>query len=409
MPDPSPLLATPIGSHFLSVSDPPVRQESHSPAGSDPPGDNDAMGDVDNWGLKTGILGASSSANFMRSIHKVVDGTKTPDNGRVNSTGIAWDRLINGRLYQRQRRNSHSPEYVLPPRKTADRLVDIHWKFSQSIFPWLDRIRFMKWYDALWTGHEDQDFHVDDQVFYCILNIVFAISYKLDPSVGPEEQDALSSAHFLRAQKLLSFNLLELVNLEMVQALLLMGQYLQSTNMPRQCYQCIGMAIWISQDMGLHRPEALLSIRNQHEGEMARRAWHGCILMDRVISMTFGRPTRISHQTAMQSPSPSAIDDEFLERSGSGQGKQPADQPSKLHFFVAYCELHIILGNILSTFYAARTTSGLNTPLEQAHSNTTAGKQNVDKLLQFEKALNQSRTLRPNRNRFSRSDRKFGL
>lgn len=366
-----------------------MRQPSPSPVESDPPGDNDAMGNVDNWGLKAGLLGASSSASFMRSISKVADGTSTPIHDQV-AQRISSSHASSRNLYRKRTRiaDTSAVEYVLPARKIADRLLDIHWNLSQVIFPWLDRLRFMKWYHNLWTNHVgQQDPYVDEQIYYCMLNTIFAISYKLDPSVPPEGQENLSNAHFERAQKLLCFNLLEIGHINLVQALLLMGQYLQSTNMPQQCFQCIGLAIWIAQDIGLHVPETCLATESQHDREMALRSWHGCLLMDRITSMTFGRPTRISQEVARQSPLPAALDDEYFDSDGVGSGSQPKDQPSKMFFFVAYCELHLILGDILLTFYAPRTPPGLKSPGLQVHDHI-GGKQNVDKLLQFDKMLN---------------------
>ena len=202
-----------------------------------------------------------------------------------------------------------------------------------------------------------------------------------------EEQDILSNAYFARAQKLLCFNLLEIGHINLVQALLLIGQYLQSTDMPQQCFQCIGLAIWIAQDIGLHIPETCLALETQHDREIALRTWHGCLLMDRITSMTFGRPTRISQEVALHSLMPAPMDDEYFDINGTGSGLQPENQPSKVACFVAYCELHFVLGDILQTFYASRTTPGLKSTGARG-TDINGAKQNVDKLLQFDRSLN---------------------
>lgn len=345
------------------------------------------MGNVDNWGLKVGLLGASSSASFMHSIFQAVEGSDMPEPDRLARL-IASSHTSGLTPYGKRAQNANvqNTEYFLPPRKTANRLLAVHWTLSQCIFPWVDRLRFMRWYEGLWTGREDTDRHVDEQVYHCILNTIFATSYKLDTSLNASDQETMSNTHFQRAQKLFCLDLMDVSHIELVQALLLMGQYLQSTHMSRRCFQCIGLAIWIAQDMGLHIPETLSLIKSQHDREMARRTWHGCILMDRITSMTFGRPTRISQASALQSPLPTVMDDEYFDTAGPGTGKQPEHQPSIMSFFVAYCRLHLILGDILSAFYVPRTPDEPNLP-DRLHHSGSAGKQNIDKILQYEKAL----------------------
>jgi hypothetical protein len=87
------------------------------------------------------------------------------------------------------------------------------------------------------------------------------------------------------------------------------------------------------------------------------------------------------------SPLPSAIDDEFLDDTGSEEGVQPTGQPSQLDFFIAYCELHIILGDILSFFYISRMQPGYSPPAEQFPKESLVGDGHFDKLVQLEKAL----------------------
>jgi hypothetical protein len=367
----------------------PSVRRSKSPNESVASIDRDAMGDVDSWGLRVGLLGTSSSASFMKQIQTAVDGRETLDGG--HGTKGARSSHVSTRTLRRtpvRKITSHSADYVLPPRKTADRLMTIHWNYSHVIFPWLDRLQIMKCYEDLWTGNEDPDPYMDTQVFYGILNTIFAISYKLDPEVQPNEQEELSVVYFARAQKLLSFNILSIGLFELIPALLT-GQYLQSTNMPRECFQSIGLAIWIAQDMGLHLPDTTSSVEGQHEREMARRVWYGCILMDRVASMTFGRPTRISQETATLAPPPTAMDDEYFNELGTGI--QPAGEPSRLDFFLQYCGLHNILGDILETFYTLPASANNHSKFEYVRLENSPVTQDVNKLLEFDKALNEWR------------------
>lgn len=354
---------------------------THSPPldADDLDGDSETAGHANGWIVKAGLLGASSSASFIRSICKAVDGDETPKTEKAVPERRASRNPVQGKRIRSS--SIYSAEYVLPPRKVADRLLDLHWKHSH--IPWIDRLRFLGWYEGLWAGNENPKPDVDEQVYYCMMNIAFALAYKEDPTVSPDDQEALSESHFIRAQKLLCFNLLDITYIGLVQALLLMGQYLQSTNMTRQCFQCVGLAILVAQNLRLHIPQTISAIRSQHDREMARRAWHGCILMDRITSMTFGQPIRISQDVARQAPFPAAIDDEYLH-DGDSEGTQPIGIPSKLNFYVAFCKLHIILGDILSTFHHGPAPLSHGSSVE---SDALAVKHDIDKIIEFDKAL----------------------
>lgn len=78
-----------------------------------------------------------------------------------------------------------------------------------------------------------EDVHyLDQRVFHCILNLVFAIACKLDPAASPGMQESSSSVYLTRARSLFGLDLLDISDFHLVKASLLMSQYLQSTNMP---------------------------------------------------------------------------------------------------------------------------------------------------------------------------------
>ena len=71
----------------------------------------------------------------------------------------------------------------------------------------------------------------------------------------------------------------------------------------------------------------------------------------RILSMTFGRLPTTSRACATCVPFPTAIDDEHLSLDSSLIGHQPPGEPSKMAFFNATLQLHIILGDILTRLY----------------------------------------------------------
>src|SRR5579862_962380 len=62
---------------------------------------------------------------------------------------------------------------VLPPRRTADHLVDLYFKYVHTLYPWLHEPSFRAQYESLWTTPNTPN--EDDPLFYCLLNLVLAL------------------------------------------------------------------------------------------------------------------------------------------------------------------------------------------------------------------------------------------
>lgn len=159
-------------------------------------------------------------------------------------------------------------------------------------------------------------------------------------------------------------------SIQVVQALMLMAQYLQTLTLSNKCWVVVGMAIRVAQGIALHLDVAGES---QARREERRRTWYACVLLDRqvlsfvkstmaserffrnastnhsflrVLSMTFGRPLMLELRST--APLPAMIDDEFLTATANvASGTQPADVPAKSAFFVSIIQLSNITAEVL--------------------------------------------------------------
>ncbi|CAG9983791.1 unnamed protein product [Clonostachys byssicola] len=264
----------------------------------------------------------------------------------------------------------------LPPRPAADRFVDLFWTNMHSLYPFLHWPSFHDRYLTLWSPQVNLQAYgatdsldgpvnvyystIDDGLFHCMLNVVLALGVLHDTGIRQQERDEISETFFKRAKTLLDLDALESGSVALVQVLLLMGQYLQTRDITTSCWNIVGMAIRVAQGMGLHRePEdwdqngsSSYRASDQLEEEMRRRAWAGCALLDRILSLTYGRPPMIhgsiSHGTIVL---PSAIDDELLSRVAGAPGCQPSDTPGLVECYVHALKLQDILGHVLTSFY----------------------------------------------------------
>ena len=165
---------------------------------------------------------------------------------------------------------------VLPPRRTADHLVGLYFKYVHTLYPWLHEPSFRAQYEGLWMA--PRGINEDDPLFYCLLNLVLALGCQF--STLFESSIHSGDTFFNRAKTLLGFSIFDVGTLQVVQALLLMGSYLQSTNRPNRCWNVLGMGIRVAQGLGLHIER---SSGDLVERETRRRAWWGCVLMDRYL------------------------------------------------------------------------------------------------------------------------------
>jgi Fungal specific transcription factor domain len=66
--------------------------------------------------------------------------------------------------------------------------------------------------------------------------------------------------------------------------------------------------------------------------------------------MLFGRPLMIHDEDAFLVQLPAAQDDQYISRTSI----LPSNQPSKMTFYIATCQLYRILGDILRELYSPR-------------------------------------------------------
>ncbi|WAO84520.1 Fungal-trans domain-containing protein [Fusarium falciforme] len=253
---------------------------------------------------------------------------------------------------------------VYPPRRTADDFVRCFWEFVHPVFPVLHKTSFMNRYNLLWSAEEneannDNISEMDEVIFSSTLNIVFAIGCRFSESVPAASRASLAQTFYQRSRSIYRFEILDSMSLSAVQMLLLTGVYLQSTQQATRCWNVVGLAIRAGQSLGLH-VESPNQPRSQLTREMRRRVWHTCLVLDKLLSMTFGRPAMIS--TSWHVPLPSLIDDEYL--SADGQGEQPQDRPSSLGLLIWSSKLFLILDEILLSFYAPHPQKSVDTMSE---------------------------------------------
>ena len=280
------------------------------------------------------VFGSSSAGSFISQVRSaVMQKLDSSTQSRVHSPGERQEEQTN-------RAQSLSSDLVLPTRRQADLLLSIHWDIVHPLYPFLEKADTLRKYVCLWDGQGE-----DDISFLCLLNVVFALSCQLNPNIEAEQRERSANTYYERAKALL--NPWAGATFEAVQIYLLLGQYFQSTNEPHQCWMIVGAAVRTAQSLGLHLPETTQSITSPARRELMRKVWHGCILMDRVVSMTYGRPPMVSPAVSSAVPFPIAIDEHLLS-SNVGQ-VMFGHGPSVMDFYLETLKLYEVLFDVLTS------------------------------------------------------------
>ncbi|CCD34452.1 putative transcriptional regulatory protein [Botrytis cinerea BcDW1] len=243
--------------------------------------------------------------------------------------------------------------FVLPQRQQADEFLKCYWEFVHPVFPLLDLRTFNATYERLWLSSPGKGLDGDElneTIFHATLNLVFALGCQYSKDVPPQRKSSYADELYRRSRRLLNFEILDALQLSLVQLFLLTGVYLQSTEHANRCWNVVGLAIRTAQGLGLNTENN--SHRTSQSGyEIKRRVWHCCILLDRLLAMTFGRPTMI-RSGSYDVPEPSIIDDQYLTAdSHQVPGAQPSGVHSRMNLFVYSLRLFDIMDEILSKFY----------------------------------------------------------
>ncbi|EXJ54849.1 uncharacterized protein A1O5_12915 [Cladophialophora psammophila CBS 110553] len=236
--------------------------------------------------------------------------------------------------------------FILPKKETIIELLDRFFTGFGMLFPYIYKKTFL---DGI-ADMESASFRGVRRPWLCLLNTImaFATSGAVYPHRGQNQTDA--EIYLQRALKVLQDISLQSANLEAVQALLLILQYLQGTQQSARTWTLQGLTVHAAFQIGLHSP-AENAKYGPLEREIRKRCWHMCCIMDRTCSMTFGRPQSIRQDYQLEEL-PQDVDFETL-----GSENRQEQVPSRVNgmsvvaAFVQSIKLYALVGLILQTVY----------------------------------------------------------
>ena len=176
----------------------------------------------------------------------------------------------------------HLPDYALPPRQVADKILDIYFNEVHIFYPWTHSTSFRERYESIWSpggypapqGNQSGDIglggeHCSESSFFSALNAMFSLGCEFSDLPHKESASEMFSS---RMRSLLQIDALDKGDLSHVQALLLAAQFAISSEHPIRCYNIVGLACRIAVGLGLHTEKNAYR-RSNLENEIRRRVW----------------------------------------------------------------------------------------------------------------------------------------
>ncbi|KAG1451614.1 hypothetical protein G6F56_008042 [Rhizopus delemar] len=225
----------------------------------------------------------------------------------------------------------------MPPDDLGDHLLDLYFKNFYPLLPIVHKKLFMQSLSK-------------NQVPPLLLNAIYAVASRVssDPRVraDPSKPETAGDVFFERARLLID---LEWDNFKLytVQSLLLMSSHQNGALKTTRGWLYSGMAIRMSQNLGLHRNCDSWDITND-EKEERKRLFYSCFIIDRLSCAMHGRSPMIDDRD-YDTPYPTKSDEDDADRVPRVM--------ENFHYLIKICE---ILGEVIRDLYMVKGRSHLS-------------------------------------------------
>lgn len=177
------------------------------------------------------------------------------------------------------------------------------------------------------------------------------------------EQDIFDKAEpfIAKARSIIFAHAFRKTDLTLVQAMLLLSHYLQGTLELNECWNLVGLMVRSAISIGTHLNPTEDTSLTSIEREIRKRVWWGCYILDRTLSMKFGRPPSLQTDAALAVDFPLDVDDEYITAS-SLVPRQPSSWASRTSFFIETIKLAFVIDRILADLYLNNRKSHSSKP-----------------------------------------------
>ncbi|KAI1763505.1 hypothetical protein GGR53DRAFT_497352 [Hypoxylon sp. FL1150] len=227
----------------------------------DGPGISDGMASLSVDEGEGGYLGVASGAALLRILE--------PARRRSSSLATAHKPIMKFPLLEQPNPNKH----------ITDAMIDAYFRVYHVSYPIIHEPTFRAQYSEVIP-------RPDGNSWLVLAYVVAAIGvFSADTRISNFDLPL-----FAQARSMMSFNLLEVGNMTLVQAFTLISNYQQKRNKPNSGYNYLGLAVRMAMGLGLHKEFQGWSISPLNM-EMRRRVWWTLCVFEVGATVTFSRPS----------------------------------------------------------------------------------------------------------------------
>lgn len=227
----------------------------------DGPGISDGMASLSVDEGEGGYLGVASGAALLRILE--------PARRRSSSQATTHRPLMRVPLLEQPNPNKH----------ITDAMIDAYFRVYHVSYPIIHEPTFRAQYSEVIP-------RPDGNSWLVLAYVVAAIGvFSADTQISNFDLPL-----FEQARSMMSFNLLEVGNMTLVQAFTLISNYQQKRNKPNSGYNYLGLAVRMAMGLGLHKEFQGWSISPLNM-EIRRRVWWTLCVFEVGATITFSRPS----------------------------------------------------------------------------------------------------------------------
>ncbi|KAJ5889848.1 hypothetical protein N7504_010658 [Penicillium tannophilum] len=236
----------------------------------------------------SGFFGPSSNIAFLRHLSSAVGQKGYSLSPGAGDGGFVSVSKPSSTL--RQTAQEKVNVFALPSQSETLALINLYFSETGLLYPYIYPPTFLATYHRM----ARENFSGVRKSWLGLLNMILAMATITAESNGAsaDTRIAESDVFYQRGLGLCGGELWRGTTLELVQFHLLAGQYLQGTQKSVQVWNVHGLAVKGALQLGLHSQHASRTF-DPLEQESRKRTWYCCVMLDRTLSMTFGRPAAI--------------------------------------------------------------------------------------------------------------------
>ncbi|CCX07894.1 Similar to Regulatory protein GAL4; acc. no. P04386 [Pyronema omphalodes CBS 100304] len=314
----------------------------------------DGMAGLNIDSREVGYLGRSSAAALLRHVYRLL---KAHERTTGTAAGSDFEYILTSPMPSPKISSAEKGMYLT---WNEDQLINSYFRYYHSSYPIvheaLFREKVSKWKSNELKAQPNTHWHTLYRMVL-VTGAMSSVTNHNDPS-------ALVDTKLYEMVKETFFRLefFSYGTLEGVQALALMGAYLQKRDNPNTGYNCLGMAMRMALGLGLHRDVS--ESKGPTLGmEIRRRIWWTLYILDVGASITFGRPTIPSDKVFTKIPI-NVIDYHITDR--NALLPPPCSEVTVYSGMIAHAHLSILMNRIhLNFFIHPRSLSSCRLPLSR--------------------------------------------